>query len=102
MILIEKRTFLATFLIFFFDNINMSTSMNRRDELSTFFNIKNHLRSFRNLIRNILNKQLTYFINVPYSGKERSPIFFSFEKRIQLVKTVRLSTHIDIFENNHI
>ena len=34
--------------------------------------------------------------NVPYSGTERS--LMNFKKRFQLVKTIRLSTHNDIFE----
>ena len=36
--------------------------------------------------------------NVPYSGTERSLMNFQYQKRFKRVKTIRLSTHNDIFE----
>ena len=35
---------------------------------------------------------------MPYSGTERSLMNFLYQKRFQLVNTISLSTHIDIFE----
>ena len=38
---------------------------------------------------------------MPYSGTERALRIFKIKKRIQLVKKIRLSTHIDNFDKNN-
>ena len=63
--------------------------------------LKIYLRSFSTLIRNIRNKRFIY-ITLVYFFRSQNDLqwIFSMKKRIQHVKTVHLSAHINILQKN--
>ena len=84
---------------FCFKNIDMGTKTNHLDKLKTFFDMKNssEIVPYPNKEHYSPTVYITQWLAL-FGYGTISDDFFYIKKRFQLVKKIRLSTHIDIFE----